>query len=315
MQPRVSIIIAYHNEGQEFIEETVSQIRATADIEDYEIIIVDDCSDVPIAIDGVSIVRHLIRGGVGKAFDTGVIVAKSENIILMGSDIRFIPNKWMSKLVEATEANHKSLICTSCVALNDDSPAKMDIEKRRKVNKTSGASLCAFYDAKDAKSKKKPRTILVAKWLRQNNPETEIIEVPVILGAIYGVRKDWYGYIDGFAGHKHWGTLEPLISIKSYKFGGNCLCHTGIDTGHIFREKSSHGISQAIIYYNKIWAASVLFDDKTRDKLIAYLPNRQNVDTAKKMLDNNGVASKRKEYKEKAIMNDADLLIRMKVKT
>lgn len=311
---QTSIIIAYHNEGQAFINETVKQIRATADLKDYEILIVDDHSKGKISVPGARIVRHAQNHGVGRAFDTGAYYAKGDNLIIMGSDIRFIANNWMSKLVATTDANPHSLICTNCVALNKASDKNMDIAYRRNINMRGGASLLFKYGGTPKKGKMSPRSILAAQWLPDNKSETGVIEVPVILGAIYGVKRDWYMYIDGFAGHHIWGTLEPLISIKSYKFGGNCLCNRDIDTGHIFCKKSLHNISQQTVYYNKIWAASILFDKPLSDSLIAHLPASPSVQAAKKMVDSNRVAIKRKEYKNKAVLSDRELLKRMKVK-
>lgn len=309
---QVSIIIAYHNEGQAFINETVKQIRETADLTDYEIIIVDDHSGRKIDMPGAKIVRHAQNHGVGRAFDTGAHYAKSDNLIIMGSDIRFIANNWMSKLVAATEANPKSLICTSCVALNESKPQGMDIEYRRGINMRSGASLLARYNASKKPGKVKHMSILAAQWLPLDRKQKGVIEVPVILGAIYGVKKEWYQYIDGFAGHRVWGTLEPLISIKSYMFGGNCLCHKDVETGHIFRVKSTHGVTQENVYYNKLWAAMILFDNPLRDRLISALPNNRHVEAAKKLIDKQRATNKHNEYKAKAVLSGAKTLERMK---
>ena len=114
----LSIIIPYHEEGLDFITITINQIKETIDVEPYEIIVVDDNSEIPLEnIDGVTIVRHSENLGVGAAFDTGVKYAQSENLFLMGSDIRFIKNKWASQIVKEIEDYPKSFTCTSCVAL------------------------------------------------------------------------------------------------------------------------------------------------------------------------------------------------------
>ena len=79
----LSIIITYHEEGQNFIQEFIDQIRATIDIPTYEIIVVDDCSKIPLLpIPGVKIIRHDQQKGVGAGFDTGVAAAQYDNLII-----------------------------------------------------------------------------------------------------------------------------------------------------------------------------------------------------------------------------------------
>ena len=45
-----SIIITQHEESQAFVQECIDQIRSTIDIDNYEIIIVDDHSQTPLAL-------------------------------------------------------------------------------------------------------------------------------------------------------------------------------------------------------------------------------------------------------------------------
>ena len=126
---KLSIIIPYHDEGLEFITTTVNQIKETIDVEPYEIIVVDDFSDIPLVdIEGVIRIRHVKNMGVGAAFDTGVLFAESENIFLMGSDIRFVKNQWASQMIQEIEYYPSAFTCTSCVALTAE---ELDINKRR----------------------------------------------------------------------------------------------------------------------------------------------------------------------------------------
>ena len=129
---KLSIVITYHNEGKEFILTTINSIRNTIDVDDYEIIVVDDCSDIPLKeINNVTILRHNVNKGVGASFDTGVKIAKSENLFIIGSDIRFIKNKWASQIINEINNYPSSFTCTSCIAI---SAKNMNIEERRLVN-------------------------------------------------------------------------------------------------------------------------------------------------------------------------------------
>ena len=72
----VSIIIPYHNEGEDFIKETIGGIKKTCDVSPFEVILVDYGSDTPLNLeseDDIHVVRHDRNYGVGRAFDTSRI--------------------------------------------------------------------------------------------------------------------------------------------------------------------------------------------------------------------------------------------------
>jgi len=194
----------------------------------------------------------------------------------------------------------KSLVCTACVGLNQESAENMDINIRRNKSRVAGATILIFHDHK-SNPKKKPyfRGLHEAKWLayRQSEP----YEVPCILGACYGVKKAWYEHIDGFWGHRHWGSLETYISYKSWLFGGSCRVVTEAETGHIFKKAGTHETPQTSLLYNKILISKLLFDDSER--LINFLGNNPDVQRAKRQIESNIVEITRKsrEYKEKIV--------------
>ena len=168
----ISIIIPYHNEGKEFIEATLKSIRQTIDVV-HEIIIIDDCSDIPLQLDNdVFICRHYKNYGVGRAFDTGIEFAKYENIILMGCDIRFMDNGWASKMQKEINSHKKSLICSAVVPLTmeeyliTDGQYEVAFNRERVRAKYHGAKINFLHDS--IQSPDRPdefRSILDAQWL------------------------------------------------------------------------------------------------------------------------------------------------------
>lgn len=324
----LSIIMPYHNEGKAFIEETIKGIRQTIDV-DYEIIVVDDCCDIPLAIKGVEVIRHDKNKGVGAAFDTGMKVAQSDNIWLQGCDIRFIANNWASKMIKEINKYPKSFICTSVVHLSAATP-ELTFEMSRQNFVYNGATILMAYGKEDW-------NILKAEWLPRESrllkrgielatkilapygvtpSDTECYEIPCILGAAYGVKKDWYNYIDGFWGHRKWGSLEPYISLKSWLFGGNCLTAPHIETAHIFNEtQGRHGTGFENLAYNSMLVAWLLFNDEDRDWLIRHLLNHEWVKDAKKMIENNKpeIMRKRKEYLSKYDMSITEFVTKFKI--
>jgi glycosyltransferase involved in cell wall biosynthesis len=307
-----SIVITYHCEPREFLLDCINQVKATSE-GNYEIIVVDDFSNEPLApIEGVKIIRNPVNVGVGKSFDAGVREAQGENLILMACDIRLINNGWMKNLVAEIEKNPKSLICTKCVGLNQNINPEtgqmdnMNFEKRRGVQTGFGATILMFHDKKSNPVKSETfRGIIEAQWWPQR--KEDVYEVPCILGACYGVKKDWYNYIDGWRLHRQWGTLEPMISLKSWLFGGNCLCAKYIETAHIFKEVGSplnvaHGIKQDAVIFNKLLVATLLLPDYKR--YIDFLGDNSIVRRSKAMIEANidEILEKRQEYAKKTVM-------------
>lgn len=316
-EPNLSIIIPTHNEGIDFVRNTIRNIEETIDVP-YEIILVDDHCDIPIKIPGIKVIRHLSNKGVGAAFDTGVALAKYDNLFIMGCDIRFVKNQWASKMVKEIQKNKKSLICTSVVHLSAGTP-DLTFEASRQNFVYNGATILMAYGKEDwniLKAEWLPRESrllkrgieLATKMLAPYNvipSDTECYEVPCILGAAYGVSKAWYNHIDGFWGHRKWGSLEPYISLKSWLFGGNCMTAPHIETGHIFNEtQGRHGTGYENLAYNAMLVAWLLFEDKDREWLIRHLQPHEWVIKAHKMIKDNmlNISIKQKEYKEKQKM-------------
>lgn len=314
----VSIIITYHEEGLEFLKECLTQLKDSIDIIKYEIIVVDDCSkEILPEIEDVKIIRNENNIGVGRSFDVGVEQANGEDIILTACDMRFIPNNWVSKLIKEINDNPKSLICTACIGLNKDRPENMDFEIRRKVLRCYGATILMFHDKQSNHSPRITDTfrgIIEAKWYPlKKDSINKSYEIPCILGACYGVKKEWYQYIDGFWGHRQWGTLEPYISLKSWLFGGNCLVAPHIETAHIFKKEGSHGITQDNVMFNKLLVATLLLEDS--DRFINFLGSNQIVERAKKLFEELKISilNKREEYKSKIVVDIKEFCKKFKI--
>lgn len=312
----LSIIIPYHQEGEMFLMDGINQIMDTIDVSDYEIIVVDDGSAIPLRdLPGIKVIRHNVNKGVGVAFDTGTAAAQSDNIFLAASDIRYIKNNWASQMVKEIQEQPKAFICTSCVNLNAEKPENLDITKRRLISVVNGATILLFHDQKSNPHMTATfRGIIEAKWLPSlKSRDVDSFEIPCILGAAYGVSKAWYEYVDGWWGHKLWGTLEPYISMKSYLFGGSCRTLPRVETGHIFKKVGWHGTSQDSLMYNKMMIATLLFDDYPR--LINFLGHNSILDRAKIMYEKefSTIMQKRLEYKAKTTYSMEDFISRWKL--
>jgi len=310
----LSIIIPEYNEYDLLID-TVKSIQDTIDIEHYEIIIVHDGSDKTSDLSQFKNIVEVFkkeRSGVGNSFDIGVSKAQYKNLAIMGADIRFRKNNWATKLIEYINRHPKHLICPVNLGLNMTN--KKDVNDEKLV-KRYGAEICLFLNKDDLppkgsvmkrlatdEAKDNYRNIFEAKWIPEE--EEEEYDIPCVLGAFYGVNKDWYDYIKGFKHHKYWGTLEPYISLKSWFAGGGCKLVKDIEIGHIYTRPNNQATPDILIY-NKLVVALLLFP---RDKaliFINYLGDNPNVAKAKSdLLSVIDDITKTRNYLEKIFERD-----------
>jgi glycosyltransferase involved in cell wall biosynthesis len=260
----------------------------------------------------IKVIRHPENKGVGAAFDAGVKVAKSDRLFLTGCDVRFSGNGWASKMVAEIDKHPKSLICTAVLPLQEGIPEiTFEVAKKHmRIDDYKGAAIKFFSGEKES------QTIINASWLPREflplrRPDyvepTECYPVPCILGASYGVTKKWYKYIDGFWGHKFWGTLEPLISLKSWMFGGDCLTAPFIETAHIFKNKGSHADTfhyGLCTFHNKFLICMLLFPYHDIKRFMDFPFDHDYVIAARRMIEDETreIMAKRDKYRGKIKM-------------
>lgn len=249
MKPEISVIIPHYRDVETTIG-TIESLVSTIDIDHYEVIVVDDGSGTRYTIpsdyelpSNVKYIHHFFNLGVGQAFDTGVRNAQSDNIILMGADIRFLDNGWASRMLKVMSRHPKGIIATACGSTKSD-------------RLHYGADVIFLVKNKDLgphhprKNIKEYRSVLEGKW----RPRTErgVYAVPSLMGAFYGIKKSWYDKIRGFELHYKWGVLEPYISLKSWRMGGEVLVDSENKTLHIFNRRPQREAMWDVLAYNQL---------------------------------------------------------------
>jgi len=297
---QITLVIAEHNEGEQ-INQSLDNLLEYNNPDTFDIILVSDGSEVPIELDKYAgLVKHIkkpYREGVGAAFDTGAEHVTTPHMIIMGSDIRFRDHGCVDKMVHLLNKRRhsKSIICTTNLGINQSAGKTIHSEG---LLKRYGARILFLMLAedlppkgrsmgqlKDDKAVSNYRNILECKWLSKS--AKPLANIPAVLGAFYGVRTSWYRYIDGFQGHRYWGTLEPFISLKSWFAGGDCRITTDIETGHLFKARGSHLTQGHDLLYNKMMMAMVLFERPLADMFINYLGFNEDVKLAKMLIAEN----------------------------
>lgn len=280
----ISIVIPYKDDGP-IILDSVSRLL---NIPDVEIIIVDDGSYEPltplVAVpDNVRVITHSRNVGVGAAFDTGVKHARGETLLLMGADV-MQQEGWVDHVRRIAEANPKGIVSAACVGVTADNGYALINPPR------AGATIRLKQDAQsrdDWFKQRRYNDILLGAWIEPTC--AEFTKVPCLMGASYVVSKEWYVHLRGFNGHRFWGGLEPMISIKSWRAGGYVATDPSWVVAHVFGvnggERDPQGRRAGRIqwyYYNKILIAYTCLPGLYKE-LVAYLGAPYAVGEAKQL--------------------------------
>ena len=279
----ISVICPYFNDG-DIIFDSVSKL---INVPNVEIIIVDDGSYVPLnpavaVTDNVRIITHKRNMGVGLAFDTGVRAAKGDIILMMGCDV-FQPADWKCHVERLAAEHPQGIVAAACVSVMPQNNYIIETEPR------CGAELRLKQPAQARDEWYKERNyndVLLGAWL--DPPMKEFGKCGCLMGASYVVNKSWYNHIHGFRGHKKWGGLEPLISIKSWLAGGYVAADPSWVVGHVFHRDSltrRPGLHQ-YYYYNKFFIMDTCLPEMARD-LDAFLGNALNIGEGRRLRKDN----------------------------
>jgi glycosyltransferase involved in cell wall biosynthesis len=259
----LSVIIPYRNE--EMLSFTVQRLHDTIRVP-YEIITVDDGSDIPVALPtGVKHIRFQKNLGAQLARHVGIEAARYDTVLVIDAHMNFWNNDWSRRLVDYSVAHPTHVGCAITLGL---APDRMEMEKAR------GRHFGAHIVAKDIHHDPRwhyvsARRILVDKWNKNHTPG----EVGCILGGAYFMSRKWYleTLLAPWAELRGWGFLEANISIPNYLLGGKNVC-LDIEIGHMFRQSTPYVTHIYKLLFNELYLAHVVIPDaKERNELIAQL--------------------------------------------
>ena len=292
----ISIIIPYKNDTEELPKVLGHLLK---DSSDFEIIVVNDGSlnhfgkFVPLEVDypNVRVINYSKSFGVGYAFDRGTEASSNDIIILMGADV-FPKEGWYEKVIESVNSNPESIGCAVCVG---DKPP---------YRKYYGADMMVTYGVDDLPPKSKLRgrkggftDLFRGKWASKKGDDP--YEISCLMGAFYFTTKKWYQHIGGFdtevnnryCGHRVWGHLEPLLSLKAYLCGGNCRLYPDIEATHLFNRVNKEnkyakgGRSAEWFHWNSLWILeTMVLNESLRNRIEDFKTPELNWNVAKKMI-------------------------------
>ena len=126
---KISIIIPVYNK-QRYLNTVLRQLRDQS-FRDYECILVDDGSadasgaicDEAVAVDSRFRVIHLVNGGVSRARNTGISMARGEYVTFIDADDELHPD-YLSNLYRCMETHRADLVIGGYEKFWDDSPER-----------------------------------------------------------------------------------------------------------------------------------------------------------------------------------------------
>jgi hypothetical protein len=213
----VSVIIAQRQEP--YLRQTCASIVKACGGRRPEILIVNDGAqakppDVPKWV-RVETPWENPRGCMA-ARDWGILAAENPTCAIVDGHMDF-DDGLFAGYKDMLDANPQDILCAHCPGLNP-------VTWQRQNHICSGA----FFLWQD-----RP-TCLSLKWRYVYDTG----EVPAILGACYGINREWY--LDGLQRPWQygtgWGTDEELLSIANWLCGGRNIV-TEFDAAHWFREQ------------------------------------------------------------------------------
>lgn len=292
---KISIIIPFLNEGDEPLN-TIKNIYQTADSSKFEIILLDDNStdDVDPSVyekfKEVTYIRNSARLGVDGCRQYGGEIANGEFIFILDAHMRFFNDGWIDKLIDVLESEKQSVVCMKSYVIDNDKKDEWDINKLPDNDPHhSGANILTLLDLDGGKIILDPRWRTVDK-----ENEKEIQEIHCVMGACYGMSKQWFKHIRGFEGLKQWGTSEEFISLKSWLAGGKVLLMNNTGVGHIYRASrpAKFNIDTDWVLYNKLWMVYTLFPDDIIYKFFNFIMSDERYNISFKYLNENILEAK-----------------------
>jgi glycosyltransferase involved in cell wall biosynthesis len=270
----ISICIPCHND-QEELDLQIESIVKTA-TQEYEIVVCDDGSKKLIENKLAKVVVHKNRIGVGAAIDTAVKHSTGDYIVISGSDIVHKDDGWMDKCVEDLGNEPNTVFSTTMIGY-DPSSRNFLSRKRYGCDFIIKADLSDIPIYSRGKFPKGWKMLYRSKWYSEKDLpylKERDYEIPNILGARYFISRNWYNWLKGFNGHRHWGSLDSYLGMKSWLSGGKCKLDIRTEHGHIFGREVSGKLMDWFIY-NKVLVTRTLFPDKEKE-LLEWVKNDRN---------------------------------------
>ena len=245
----LSCIVSFKNEGDE-VRKTVESIRATSN---SNIILIDDCSDDNYDYKtisdyyGCTYFKNTKQSlGVARARDLGVELCDTEYFVLLDGHMRFYDDNWDLRLIKHLKEHPQSIITSNSSIITKEEDYINEDARETKLGGSMGARI----------NMTEPGWEYSEKWTGISdikNYQDNLSQCSCVLGAFYATNKTWWNWIGGLKGLRGWGGDEPLMSIKTYMAGGECLILRDFFVGHLYRGKAPYSTYNSDVDSNRLF--------------------------------------------------------------
>lgn len=246
-----SIVITARDEDPAVLAATLENLQRTTRHLTTEIIVVDDGSRTPVTLEGsrVRLLRHAEPLGVCPSRRAGALLANGEILVWLDAHMSF-GDHWLEQLSVQADAN--ALVCSAFWAydLSDCLCWGADFvwngERDYAANKYPGFGLRH----------------------RTSAPAEAAVEVPMIIGACYAMRRTAYERLGGFSPlFRVWGIDEQDMSARAWMAGMRVICAVHAKVGHLSRAAFPYPVQFEHLEFNQAVMARTLFSEVTLKKL------------------------------------------------
>lgn len=296
----LTVIMPFYDEGDEPYRTVISCIENTPK-DAVKFILMDDHSTKyrDAKFDGIPNLKYYRNKqtmGVDYCRTLGGYMADTPYLLLIDAHMRFTPG-WFDRYIYALEKYPKSIVYCKTDFVTD----YPDNENIRQPDGKQRYFANLKLEFKDE--------ILSSKWTF-DEPKEDISEVTGIMGANYGISKDWFKYIRGVEGLRQYGMSEQFLAFKTLWFGGKIIYIKDVRIAHLYRFIATFPATMAHYVYNQMFMLRTLFPWKEVNRLEKKLKeNRYKTEAAEMIRRNNkGIMLLRKDFQKKKVMSFKQLI-------
>jgi glycosyltransferase involved in cell wall biosynthesis len=243
---KFSFIITARNEAPEVVQRTIDGLMQTARAVDFEIVLIDDGSTLPIAPrDGVRLVRNPEPLGVSRARRQGAELAAGDALCWMDAHMTFDPH-WLEHMGE-----HLAPGVYLCSAFWS-------------YDRTQCHGFGADFEWSGTRDYAAGRNPGLGLRHRTAHPGDGAVEVPMVIGACYLIHRDTYAQLGGLSPlFRVWGSDEQDFSARAWLAGVPVKCVTGARVGHMWRPQFPYPVAYDHLEFNQLALLRTVFEEAT----------------------------------------------------
>lgn len=232
----LTVVITVKNDF-ESLTNTLKSIRTTQDT-DVDILVIQDASTDQEDYVGVCtkydsrIIINPINLGIAPSRDLGARESTTPYLMFIDAHMRFRRDNWTTKVLATLKKYPRTILGVGCGILTEARLKELHTQDLLDAKMAEGG--CAGCSVKLGK-------VPDVGWLPIGTMATvkdPHPQVPALMGACYSISRVWYNHIGGLSYLTKWGFDEELLSLKSWRLGGDCRLLTDVWVGHIWGTQS-----------------------------------------------------------------------------